>query len=52
MIELLRKKHKGNLCAFKLESGLTDIKLIEKGKTLLKNADITIVYKSFQSFRG
>ena len=46
MIELLRKKHKGKLCAFKLESGLTDNKLIEKGKTLLKNADIVVANHS------
>ena len=46
VIELLRKKHKGKLCAFKLESGLTDNKLIEKGKTLLKNADIVVANHS------
>jgi len=46
VIELLRKKHKGKLCAFKLESGLSDNKLIEKGKTLLKSADIVVANHS------
>ena len=46
VIELIRKKHKGKLCAFKLESGLSDNKLVEKGKALLKNADIVVANHS------
>ena len=45
-IEMIRKKHKGLLCAFKLESKLKDSELLEKGKSLLKNADLVIANHS------
>ena len=45
-IEMIRKKHNGILCAFKLESGLKDKDLIEKGKALLKNSDFVIANHS------
>ena len=45
-IELIRKKHKGLLCVFKLESGLKDKELIEKGKALLKTADLVVANHS------
>ena len=45
-IEMIRKKHKGLLCAFKLESNLKDSELLEKGKPLLKNADLVIANHS------
>ena len=45
-IEMIRKKHKGILCTFKLESGLKDNDLIEKGKALLKISDFVIANHS------
>ncbi|SVD17817.1 uncharacterized protein METZ01_LOCUS370671, partial [marine metagenome] len=45
-IELIRKKHKGLLCVFKLEAGLKDKELIEKGKALLKTADLVVANHS------
>jgi len=45
-IELIRKKHKGFLCVFKLEASLKDKELIEKGKVLLKNADLVVANHS------
>ncbi len=45
-IEIIRKKHKGLLCAFKLESGLKDRDLIERGKSLLKYSDVVIANHS------
>ncbi|MDC0243580.1 bifunctional phosphopantothenoylcysteine decarboxylase/phosphopantothenate--cysteine ligase CoaBC [Marine Group III euryarchaeote] len=45
-IEMIRKKHKGLLCAFKLESKLKDSELLEKGKSLLKNTDMVIANHS------
>ena len=45
-IEMIRKKHKGLLCAFKLGSGIKDNELLEKGKSLLKNADMVIANHS------
>ena len=46
IIEMIRKKHNGILCAFKLESGLKDSDLIGKGKTLLKNSDFVVANHS------
>ena len=45
-IEMIRKKHKGLLCAFKLGSNIKDNELLEKGKSLLKNADMVIANHS------
>ena len=45
-IEMIRKKHKGLLCSFKLESGLKDKELLEKGKKLLKSSDFVIANHS------
>ena len=45
-IEMIRKKHKGLLCAFKLGSDIKDSELLEKGKSLLKNADMVIANHS------
>ena len=45
-IEMIRKKHKGLLCAFKLGSKIKDNELLEKGKSLLKNADMVIANHS------
>jgi len=45
-IEMIRKKHKGLLCSFKLESGLKDKDLLEKGKKLLKHSDFVIANHS------
>ena len=45
-IESIRKKHKGLLCSFKLESGLKDKELLEKGKVLLKYSDFVIANHS------
>ena len=45
-IEMIRKKHKGLLCAFKLGSDIKDNELLEKGKSLLKNADLVIANHS------
>ena len=45
-IEMIRKKHKGLLCAFKLGSDIKDNELLEKGKSLLKNADMVIANHS------
>ena len=45
-IEVIRKKHKGLLCSFKLESGLTDKELLEKGTKLLRNSDFVIANHS------
>ena len=45
-IEMIRKKHKGVLCSFKLESGLKDKELLEKGKKLLKSSDFVIANHS------
>jgi len=45
-IEMIRKKHKGLLCSFKLESGLKDNELLEKGTKLLKNSDFVIANHS------
>ena len=45
-IEMIRKKHNGILCAFKLESGLKEKALIEKAKALLKNSDFVIANHS------
>ena len=45
-IEMIRKKHKGLLCAFKLGSNVKDNELLEKGKSLLKNADMVIANHS------
>ena len=45
-IETIRKKHKGLLCSFKLESGLKDKELLEKGKKLLKHSDFVIANHS------
>jgi phosphopantothenoylcysteine decarboxylase/phosphopantothenate--cysteine ligase len=45
-IESIREKHNGLLCAFKLESGLKDNELLEKGEKLLKNSDFVIANHS------
>ena len=45
-IEMIRRKHNGILCTFKLESGLKDNDLIEKGKNLLKISDFVIANHS------
>jgi len=45
-IEMIRRKHNGILCTFKLESGLKDNDLIEKGKNLLKISDFVIANNS------
>ena len=45
-IESIREKHIGLLCAFKLESGLKDNELLEKGEKLLKNSDFVIANHS------
>ena len=45
-IEMIRKKHKGLLCSFKLESGLKDKELLEKGTKRLKNSDFVIANHS------
>ena len=45
-IEMIRRKHNGILCTFKLESGLKDNDLIEKGKNLLKISDFVIANDS------
>ena len=45
-IEMIRKKHKGLLCAFKLGSNVKDNELLKKGKSLLKNADMVIANHS------
>ena len=45
-IEAIRKKHNGLLCSFKLESGLKDKELLEKGKKLLKHSDFVIANHS------
>ena len=45
-IEMIRKKHKGLLCAFKLGSDIKDNELLEKGKSLLKNSDMVIANHS------
>ena len=45
-IEMIRKKHKGLLCAFKLGSNIKDNELLKKGKSLLKNADMVIANHS------
>ena len=45
-IVMIRKKHKGLLCAFKLGSNIKDNELLEKGKSLLKNADMVIANHS------
>ena len=42
IIGSIRKKHKGLLYAFKLGSRISDSKLIEKAKNLLKNSDCVI----------
>jgi hypothetical protein len=42
IIGSIRRKHKGLLYAFKLGSRITDSKLIEKAKALLKNSDCVI----------
>jgi phosphopantothenoylcysteine synthetase/decarboxylase len=42
IISSIRRKHKGLLYAFKLGSRITDSKLIEKAKALLKNSDCVI----------
>ena len=42
IISSIRKKHKGLLYAFKLESRISDSKLIEKAKALLKYSDCVI----------
>ena len=45
-LESIRKKHKGLLCSFKLESGLKDKELLERGKKNLKNSDFVIANHS------
>jgi phosphopantothenoylcysteine decarboxylase/phosphopantothenate--cysteine ligase len=42
IINSIRRKHKGLLYAFKLGSRISDSKLIEKAKVLLKNSDCVI----------